>query len=192
MTGVSLRPGSEKVMLLCLDALALAADCDLPAPSPGSDWPARAAQLLRHARTHGWDVAHVVSRRPRPGETAWRPMAGLAPEPSEAVYHREDVSAFSSPHLRAALTEGPRREVVLCGVSVRGSGLATALDALRLALRLTVADDAVFLQPAERAGLDGLLLIQRTGLTHSRVRVASTEALIGPWRRLRLVQGGRA
>jgi hypothetical protein len=190
MTGI-LGRGSEGVMLLCLDAVSLAADSDAEAGSSDAAWSANAAALLRQARLRGWSVGHVISRRPRPGEAAWSPMAGLAPEPSEPVYHREQPSAFSNPELCAALVGGPRWDVVLCGVSVRGSGLTTALDALRMNLRLTIVGDAAWLPQAERDGLDGLLQLQRSGLIHSAVRLAPTAALLGPWRPLRLVQGGR-
>jgi hypothetical protein len=179
------------VTLLCLDAVSLAADSDAP-PGAAVAWRANAAALLGHARRRGWAIGHVLSRRPRPGEASWRPIAGLAPEPSEPVYHREQPSAFSSAELRAALGPDRRGEVVLCGVSLRGSVLATALDALRQTRRLTFAADAAWLPDNEREGVEGLLQLQRSGLTFSGVRQASTEALMRPWTPLRLVQGGRA
>lgn len=190
MTGAPGR-GSDSVMLLCLDAVSLAADTDAEADPAFSGWSVNAATLMGRARLQGWSVRHVVSRRPRPGEDSWRPMAGLAPEPSEPVYHREQPSALSSPELAAALGDGPRWDVVLCGVSVRGSALATALDALRLSLRLTLASDAAWVPSAERDGLAGLLELQRAGLAHKAFRLASTESLLRSWRPLRLVQGGR-
>jgi nicotinamidase-related amidase len=178
-------------MLLCLDAVRLAADSDSGGAPIARPWHINAAQLLGHARDQDWAIAHVISRRPRPGETAWRPLRGLAPEPSESVYHREQPSAFSSPELRAALTGGARSEVVLCGVSAQGSALATALDALRHRVRLTVAADAAWMPPSEMNGLEALLQLQRMGPAQSSVRLALTHALIRPWRGLQVVQGGR-
>jgi len=140
-------------MLLCLDALRPSADSDASPPPSEPAWSANAARLLDHTREQGWSVGHVVSRRPRPGETPWRPLRGMGPEPSEPVYHRERPSAFSSPDLRATLSGGARLEVVLCGVSAQGSALATALDAQRLGVRLTIATDAACLPPAEWEGL---------------------------------------
>lgn len=192
MNGVFARPGANGVMLLCLDALSLDADSDAIARPPEVGWSANAVQLLDHARREGWPVGHAISRRPRPGEAAWRPLIGLGPEPCEAVYHREQPSALESPELRAALAAGPPMEVVLCGVSARGSALATALDALRLSVRLTVAVDAAWLPPAEREGLDALIKLQQLGLTHGGVRLVATQALMRPWRQLRVVQGGRS
>jgi hypothetical protein len=185
------RPQSVGVLLLCLDALTLSSDSDRAFATPDPAWRANAAQLLAHARDEEWAIGHVISRRPRPGEAAWRPADGLAPLPTEAVYHREGPSAFSSGELCAVLAGQIRPEVVLCGVSVNGSGLATALDALRLNLRLTLAVDAVGLTPAEHPGLDGLLRLQRMGHLPSLVRQAATAALIAPWRPLSVVKGGR-
>jgi len=185
------RFGYHGVTLLCLDAVSLCADSDAEAPAAEVAWSAKAARLLAHARGHGWSVGHVIPRRPRTGEARWRPLAGLAPEPSEPVYHREQPSAFSSPDLCAALEGGRRLEVVLCGVSVRGSGLATALDALRLAVRLTIVTDAAWLPQAERDGLDGVLQLQRSGLTHDVVRLAPIGDLLRAGPPLRVLQGGR-
>jgi hypothetical protein len=197
MTRVLRGPGTKDVLLLCLDGLSVAPESDndgelSPAGGAGESWSAKAARLLAHARAEGWSVGHVISRRPRPGETPWRPVGGLTPAPSEPVYHREEPSAFSSPELCEALQRCPGGEVVLCGVSVQGSCLATALDALRLKLRLTVATDAVLLTGAERTGLEGFLRLQSLGLAKSAVRLASSDGLAQPWQRLRLVQGGRA
>lgn len=191
MSEVLARHGSSSVMLLCLDALRLSADSDAQASPIEDAWCANAAQLLDHARQHGWPIGHVISRRPRPGQTPWRPLSGLGPEPSEPVYHREQPSAFSSPDLRAMLDGGPRVEVVLCGVSAQGSALATALDASRRGVRLTIAADAAWLPPAERRGLEALLQLQTRGLTPGAVRLASTPALLRPWGRLRVVEGGK-
>jgi hypothetical protein len=189
------RPGGKDVLLLCLDALSVAPQSDNDSGGPGlldEAWSINAARLLAHARAESWTVGHVISRRPRPGEVAWRPVGGLSPTPAEPVYHREEPSAFSSPELCEALQRGARGEVVLCGVSTQGSCLATALDALRLKLRLTVAADAVWLTAAERSGLEGFLRLQRLGLAQSAVRLASSDGLAQPWQRLRVVQGGRA
>ena len=185
------RPGSGDIVLLCLDALSVQADSDGPDEAAAEPWAPGAARLLAHARAEGWSVGHVISRRPRPGETPWRPVDGLAPWPSEPVYHREQPSAFSSDELCDALGGGTRAEAVLCGISVNGSCLATAMDALRLGLRLTVATDAMWLAPAERTGLDGFLSLQRLGLAQSVIRLAPSDTLTQPWQRLRLLQGGR-
>ena len=200
MTRVLRGPGAKDVLLLCLDALSAASGSDNDGDTHGDPlaqfaadaWSANAARLLAHARAEGWAVGHVISRRPRPGETPWRPVGGMTPAPSEPVYHREEPSAFSSPELCEAIESGTFGEVLLCGVSVQGSCLATALDALRLKLRLTVAADATLLAQAERSGLEAFLRLQSLGLAKSAVRLAASDGLVQPWRRLRLVQGGRA
>lgn len=185
------RPHVDGVLLLCLDALTLAPDCDCDAVQPDSVWRPNAARLLAHARAEGWRVGHVISRRPRPGEAPWRQVEGLAPAPAEPVYHREEPSAFASAELCRALAGPSRPEVVLCGVSARGSGLATAVDALRFGVRLTVAADAAWMAPAEQPGVEGLLRLQRLGHLPSFVRLAATDVLLQPWRSLRVVRGGR-
>ncbi|MGZ3375353.1 MAG: isochorismatase family protein [Phenylobacterium sp.] len=196
MTRVLRGPGSEDVLLLCLDALSVAPESDndgeFGSAASTESWSANAARLLAHARAEGWSVGHVISRRPRPGETPWRPVGDMTPAPSEPVYHRAQPSAFSSPELCDTLAHGSLGEVVLCGVSAQGSCLATALEALRCKLRLTVAADAVLMSAAERAGLEGFIRLQSLGLTRCAVRLASSDGLLQPWERLRLVRGGRA
>ncbi|HEY3948312.1 isochorismatase family protein [Phenylobacterium sp.] len=187
------RPQADGVLLLCLDALtpAPASDCDGVVRGPDPAWRANAARLLTHARGQGWAAGHAISRRPRPGEAPWRAAEGLAPIPAEPVYHREEASAFASPELSAALAGGGRPEVVLCGLSLNGSVLATAVDATRLGVRLTLALDATLMSVAEQPGLEGLLRLQRLGHLPSLVRTAATETLLRPWRPLRVVVGGR-
>ncbi|MBS0360746.1 MAG: isochorismatase family protein [Proteobacteria bacterium] len=185
------RPTADGVLLLCLDALIPASDCDGAALGPDLPWRANAARLLDHARAQGWTTGHAISRRRLPGETPWRPAEGLAPMPKEPVYHREQPSAFASPELCATLAGPARPEVVLCGLSLHGSLLATAVDAQRRGVCLTLALDAAGLSPAEQPGLDGLLRLQRMGHLSSIVRTAATETLLRPWRPLKLVVGGR-
>ena len=191
MSAMLSRPEADGVLLLCLDAVTPAPDCDDDTAAPHQAWRANAARLLAHARRECWSVGHVISRRPRPGETPWRPAQGLAPTPQEAVYHRDQPSAFASPELCATLAAPARPEVVLCGLSLRGSALATALDALGRGVQLTVATDAVWLAPGEQPGVDGLLRLQRMGHLSRLVRLADTETLMRPWRPLQLVLGGR-
>ena len=185
------RPKADGVLLLCLDALTPASDCDGAALGPDPAWRANAARLVAHARTQGWTVGHAISRRRLPGEAPWRPAEGLAPMPREPVYHRDQPSAFASPELCATLAGPARPEVVLCGLSLQGSLLATTVDALRRDVRLTLALDAAWLSPAEQPGLEGLLQLQRMGHLSSLVRTAGAETLLRPWRPLRLVVGGR-
>lgn len=185
------RPQADGVLLLCLDALTLSPDSDTSRAAADPTWRTNAAGLLEHARAQGWAIGHVISRRPRAGEASWRPVKGLAPAPTEPVYHRDGPSAFSSDELCAVLARPARPEVVLCGASVNGSGLASALDAQRLGLRLTIAADGVGLTPSEQPGLEGLLRLQRMGHLPSLVRQATTAALMRPWRPLKIVRGGR-
>lgn len=175
-------------LLLCLDAVTLAADSD--AAPYESAWSGAAARLVAQARAMGCTVAHALSGRPGPGASAWRPVHGLAPRPGEAVYHRDEPSAFASAPFDALAESLPDLAIVLCGVSTRGSFLATALDAARRGLRLTLAEDAAWMAPAERDGVDALLRLRRLGIASApALRTCRAELLIaGP--RLRVVEGG--
>ncbi len=191
MTRVLGQSGATGVQLLCMDALSLTAGNDSDLGQRPDGWSANAIRLLAHARSQSWSVGHVISRRPRPGEVPWRPVQGLTPRPSEPVYHRNQPSAFSSEALCAALDRARLSDIVLCGVSVDGSFLRTALDAVRRRRRLTIAADAIGIASSEREGLEGLLGLQRLGLTGGVVRMVSIDILVRPWRQLRVVQGGR-
>jgi hypothetical protein len=58
-------------------------------------------------------------------------------------------------------------------------------------VRLTIAADATWMPPAETNGLEALLQLQRLESGPASVRLAETDALVRPWRGLRVVPGGR-
>jgi hypothetical protein len=77
-------------------------------------------------------------------------------------------------------------------MSLRGSCLATALDAAGRGVRLTLASDALWLGEREREGLEGLLRLQQGRLAYpSRLRLSDVEGLLRPRHLLRVLQGGR-
>ncbi len=115
MSVVLRHPRAQRVMLLCLDALSPAADCDA-APGSAPTWRDNAERLLTHARREGWSVAHGLARRPRPGDAPWRAAPGMAPRPLEPVYHRDAPSALANAELRQDVLGPPATELVLCGV----------------------------------------------------------------------------
>ena len=115
----------------------------------------------------------------------------LSPDSDRTLAPPDPAWRDNAARLRTVLTGSIRPEVVLCGVSANGSGLATALDAIRLGLRLTLASDAVGLTPGEQPGLEGLMRLQRMGHLPSLVRQGATVALVRPWRPLIVVKGGR-
>ena len=191
MSGASPAASAAAPLLLCLDALTMAGDSDLEPSGPHGHWSGEARRLLAHARAAGWWVGHAISRRPA-AAARWVALAGFSPLPSEPVFHRDQASALSCPALQEAMARRPQLEAILCGVSVDGSCLATALEAARLGVRLTIAMDATWMSGAEQAGLQGLRELQaRNLLAPGRLRLAPAQALLRSIPQLRVVQGGR-
>ncbi len=177
-----------RTLLLCLDAMTLASDS--APPDYRSPWAERAARILEQARAGGGRVGHALSRRPG-GAAGWRPMPRLAPRPGEAVYHRDEPSAFGNPTFLETVNGRTVTHVLLCGVSLRGSCLATALDAARLGVRLTIIEDAVWMEPRERVGVEAVLRLSGMGLAQSASLRLCASARIGARPHLVLLQGGR-
>lgn len=176
-------------VLVCLDALE-PATANGGRPSGPEPWEAAAAALLRYARAADWRVVHVLPRRPSPGQGGWRPLGGLAPRPTEPVFHREAPSAYVSPEFAATVCETGRQPLVLVGMSVRASGLATALDAARFGGRVTVATDALAAPAKEWEGLRSLARISQAD-RRFRLRLSAAAELIRHLPELRLIRGGR-
>jgi hypothetical protein len=184
---LSLEPPGA--LVLCLDAVTLASDSE--GASHESAWSQAGSAFLAHARESGSRVAHAVSRRPTSGGSEWRPLPGLAPRPREPVYHRSEPSAFASEPLLALARQAERLEIIMFGVSVRASFLATAVDAAQLGVQVTVVSDASWIPESERRGLEGLLQLRRLGVAPiPLLRTSRANHLIGR-APLRVVEGGR-
>lgn len=97
-------------------------------------------RMLQAARRRGWPVLHSCRRQP--GLEGGRPIPGLEPWSSEAVYLRDAPSAFSNPAFRAAAL-GLGGPFALIGYSLADSVLATAFAAAELHLPVEVLADAV-------------------------------------------------
>lgn len=122
---------------------------------------ARAASLLEHWRERGEPVVHVwttVDRRddrrmPHWRDAGlWRCEAGtpghatpdaLRPRPGEPVVHKTDFSGFGGTVLQETLRALDAEAIVLSGTHLHACVQATALDAYRLRLGVTIAGDAV-------------------------------------------------
>lgn len=105
----------------------------------------RARACLSHARDLGWCVAHVQSRHSRLSRSASfaRPIDGLEPLPSEALFMTAARSALAHPELRARLVVGRPPAIFLVGFALAHEGLASLFDAADLGLPLRVVEDAV-------------------------------------------------
>jgi nicotinamidase-related amidase len=181
--------GAEGRLVVCLDALEPVIDCDVPKPG-GAGWTRNARRVLDHARRCGWSIAHVIAVRPSLGGGRWRAAPGLGPAPSEPVFHRPEPSAFSSYDFAAFAARSGRAELLLIGMSVEASCLATALEGVRLGRSVAVAADATAIPPVERDGLAGLMRVARPG--PARLRIEHTARLLSGAPGLRLIPGGRA
>jgi nicotinamidase-related amidase len=104
----------------------------------------RARACLSHARDLGWQVVHVQSRHSPLGFDARfaRPIDGLEPLPTEALFITQRRSAFAHPELRARLVSDRPDAVFLVGFSLALEGLASLFDAVDLGLSLRIVEDA--------------------------------------------------
>jgi nicotinamidase-related amidase len=97
-------------------------------------------RVLEAARARHWPILHVHRREPVSDHG--RPIAGLEPLPSEAVYFRHGPSAFSNRGFRQAARAlgGP---LALIGFSLADTVLATAFAAADRELPVDVIGEAV-------------------------------------------------
>lgn len=103
--------------------------------------------LLDFARQARWKVVHVQRRRDSGlfGERSAfaRPVSGLEPLASEALYFRSELSAFASPGLRRLAPPMAGTRVVLAALSLDNACMATVLQGSDMGLKITVAEDAI-------------------------------------------------
>lgn len=188
MTGHSISTlGARPRMLLCLDLLTPPSASDVDVFS--TPFVRNCRRALEHARDSGWPVVHVHAAATFGGGA--RAIDGLELLPSEPLFHRLGVSAFSSPEFRAFVRANPQAELVMVGASLDSACLATALAAFDRGMAVTLVSDAVSVSPKERAGLDGLEQIVRA-LAEPFVRFVGVAALVEPARKFSVIVGGGA
>ncbi|WP_340646443.1 isochorismatase family protein [Phenylobacterium sp.] len=125
--------------------------------------------VLEQARRRRWPVLHVHARHGAMPEG--RPITGLEPLPSEAVFVRQGPSAFTNRTFSqtAQILGGP---LVLIGFSMADTVLATAFAAADRDLAVEVIDDAVGGDPANRK-----ILLKPLAALAPRARVTSSREL---------------
>lgn len=103
--------------------------------------------VLEQARRRRWPVLHVHNRHAQ--FAGGRPIPGLEPLPSEAVFARQGPSAFTNKTFSqtAQALGGP---LVLVGFSLADTVMATAFAAADRDLAVDVVEDAVGGDPATR------------------------------------------
>lgn len=131
--------------LLCLNLQREYATPGRPSHAPhwegASD---RARACLYHARSVGWRVAHVQSRRLRRSDDGFfaRPIEGLEPSPSEPVYTTVHRSALAHADLCARVHEDDPGAIYVIGFSLAQDGLATLFHAWDLGLPMRIVEGA--------------------------------------------------
>lgn len=141
--------GSRAPWLVCLDIQRDAAEAADPAVARlalnTGHW------LLSQARRGRWPIAHLHRRNPAfcdmEGLGDVGPVAGFEPLPSEPLFIRNGLSAFSSPRFRewAAGAEGD--QLIFFGLGSSATWLATALGGPDLGIRPGLVEDAIGIAP---------------------------------------------
>ncbi|WP_374570004.1 isochorismatase family protein [Phenylobacterium sp.] len=179
--------GARPRLLVCLDLVTPPAASDGEAVD--NAFVRNCRRVLEHARDRGWLVVHVHDAKAFP--TSARCIEGLELLPSEPLFHRLGVSAFSSPEFRALARANPQAELVIVGASLDSACLATALAAFDRGMAVTLVSDAVSVSPKEREGLEGLELIVRA-LAEPFVRFVGVDGLLERGRKFVVIEGGAA
>jgi hypothetical protein len=130
---------------------------------------AGARLALRRARETGWRVVHV-HRRDSADEDVISigrspPAEGLRPLPREALFHREQLCAFSSRAFTDALRHTPRASLAILVFDLPRAGLITAMRAVELGHRVTLLQDATAGTDALRATHDLVATLENSRLT---------------------------
>ncbi len=166
--------------LVCLDLVRGAVP---PAPDEEARI-GRCRRLLAFARASGWVVSHVY---PRTTSRSARPLEGLAPLPSEPVYYRAGVSAFSNRVFCRAIKEHYQSELVIMTLTLSPTALGTALSAHDRELPVTLIGDTLKGDEADASGLEAIQTVAHA-LVAPFVKVRAVGELIDQRRGLRLVE----
>lgn len=141
-----MRDDRQPPWLVCLNLNREYVTPGRPLYAPGAAAAAiRARACLSHARDLGWPVAHVHARYSRLSKSSnfARPIDGLEPLPSEALFFTPRRSAFAHAELRARLIAERPPAVYLVGFSLAVEGLASMFDAADLGAVVRLVEDAV-------------------------------------------------
>jgi nicotinamidase-related amidase len=186
MTGRSVASlGARPRLLLCLDLLGPTSASDVQTVS--APFANTCRRIMAHARGAGWPVVHVHAASRFGG--GYRAFEGLEPLPTEPLFYRLGVSAFSSPEFRTLSRANPHAELVIVGASSDSACLATILAAFDRNLPAALVEDAVSVSPQERAGLEGFRQIISV-LADPLVRFVGADTLLGGARKFAVIEGG--
>lgn len=159
---------SPRAALVCLDLQRhrLSGDGNGPVLS-------QCRRVLAEARRRRWPVLHVHSRTLADP----RPIQGLEPRPTEAVFLRQGPSAFSNANFtRAALALGG--PLALIGFALEDTVLATAFAAADRDIAVDVVLDAVSSGSHDPQAVDRVLLAPLRALAPRTRLVTSGDVLV--------------
>lgn len=142
--------GRQLPWLVCLNLNREYVTPGQPLYAPGAAAAAmRARACLSHARDNNWSIAHVLRRHTqlRRSHNFTRPIDGLEPLPSEALFITEQCSAFAHIELRARMLADRPPAVFLVGFSLAVEVLASVFDAADIGAPVRVVQDAVATPP---------------------------------------------
>jgi len=141
-------------------------------------------RLLTFGRTVGWTITHVFDHTARVRRA--RAIEGLEPLQIEPVLYRTGVSAFSNRIFREIVEESLGAELIIIGLSLSPTCLATALAARDRGVAVALVEDVVSGSADSAAGIDAIQTLSHS-IAAPFVKIARTDDLIDVRRRLRVV-----
>lgn len=136
-------------------------------------------RILNHARSVGWQVAHVHRHDGSLGTMPERsrPIEGLEPRPREPVFYRKGPSAFSSDAFRDFVARLGDPRLIVVGFSLDDSALFTTVAGYELGVPITIVQGALA-APAYRRFSCEVTETVLLGVLGSFAEVASADQLM--------------
>jgi len=118
------------------------------------------SSVLEKARRQDWRVVHAFGSAQRAAGQPYGALQGLEPLATESVFALRSANAFSEPGL-AAVANGtrPAASILVVGGAFSRIGLATALAARDLSLKLRLAEEACFATRTDAVAAEHILAI---------------------------------
>ena len=115
-----------------------------------------------------------------------RSFEGLEPSPTEPVLYRTGLSAFSNRAFRQSVRAAHDAELILIGLSLTPSCLATALAAYDHKISVTLVEDTLCGGPDDSLGIEAIDIVSRS-IVAPFARIVRADELIDLRRGLRVV-----
>jgi nicotinamidase-related amidase len=165
--------------LLCLDLQREQAEAAALGPEDAARCVEECRRVLRHARKAGWQVAHLhrQARTIACLSEPSRPIQGLEPLPREAVFYRDQPSAFASAPFRDYVSRLGDPRLIVIGFSLDAAVLFTAVTGCELGVPITLVQGAIAAPSSRGFGgevMEGVLL----SVLGSFVEVVSADQLV--------------